>query len=468
MLNRNKLVIKSGIWYVISDFLVRGIEAIMIPLYTRFLTKAEYGNYNNFLSWLQIINVIITLSLQSTLIRAKYDYKERLDEYICSMMALEGVLYIFAAIVINTFQAPFMQIFGMKMSYINGIFIYVILYLAISLFLTRERLFFRYKNSVMVSMGNIVFRVILTLSMFWVLPDKLDATVIGRIFPSIVIGSILTVNFFHKGKSIDIHMWKYALPIALPYVPHLLSLVVLSSVDRIMIKNMCGSEETALYSLAYNCGLMITVLLNSVNAAFAPWLGEKIHLREFNSIRQVSRQYVLLFMCGALFIILLAPEVLLVLGGKSYAESIYVFLPVALGCVYQFFYTLFVNIEQFEKKTVGMAVGSISAAGFNYFLNLYLVPRFGYIAAAYTTLVSYLWLLIVHMFIVWKIGFSKVYNYRFIGFCVVTMAVLSICINWLYHFSEAVRIIVCMVYISILGIAFLKYRNKNKGRGRMK
>ena len=73
--------------------------------------------------------------------------------------------------------------------------------------------------------------------------------------------------------------------------------------------------------------------------------------------------------CG---IMLIVPEFLLIMGGQSYIEAIYVMPPVAFGCVCQFIYTMHVNIEQFKKKTVGMAIASISAAGLNYLLNMFL------------------------------------------------------------------------------------------------
>lgn len=43
-------VLVSGIWYTLSNILVRGINAFTVPLFTRLLTQEEYGEYNNFLS----------------------------------------------------------------------------------------------------------------------------------------------------------------------------------------------------------------------------------------------------------------------------------------------------------------------------------------------------------------------------------------------------------------------------------
>ena len=91
-----------------------------------------------------------------------------------------------------------------------------------------------------------------------------------------------------------------------------------------------------------------------------------------------------------------------------------------------------VNIEQFKKKTVGMAIASISAAGLNYLLNMIFIPKFGYIAAAYTTLASFLWLMIIHMFLVYKIGYANIYDQTKFLKMVVCMGLYTVAVHFLY------------------------------------
>ena len=39
--------LKSGVWYTASNFLVKSIGFITTPLFTRLLTKTEFGIFNN-------------------------------------------------------------------------------------------------------------------------------------------------------------------------------------------------------------------------------------------------------------------------------------------------------------------------------------------------------------------------------------------------------------------------------------
>ena len=59
----NGRVLKSGVWYTASNFLVKGIVFITTPIFTRLLTKTDFGLYNNYVSWLAIITIIVTTNI---------------------------------------------------------------------------------------------------------------------------------------------------------------------------------------------------------------------------------------------------------------------------------------------------------------------------------------------------------------------------------------------------------------------
>ena len=60
--------IKSGIWFTASNFLIKGIGFITTPIFTRLLTKAEFGEFNNFRTWVNILLILTSLNLESSLI----------------------------------------------------------------------------------------------------------------------------------------------------------------------------------------------------------------------------------------------------------------------------------------------------------------------------------------------------------------------------------------------------------------
>lgn len=458
-MNNNTKALKSGLWYTISNFLTKSIGIITTPIFTRMLSHEEFGLYNNFTSWLAVFTILVTLNLDSTFISARYDYEKRFDEYIFSSLSLSTLSALFWIIIFNVFGDLAVARLGLNRVYINCMMIYLLFLPAVNMFQARERYKYEYKISVLIScvitIGTALVSVLMVLSM----SDRLKGRIFGSVIPTIVCGAIIYLYIYRKGKMIKTEYWKYAFPICFPFIPHLLSLTVLNTVDRIMITKICGAEDNALYSLAYTCSSVVTILLTSLNTAFTPWLGEKLHENKIQEINEFSKKYILIFSGLALGIMLISPEIILVLGGKSYLSAMYVMPPVMFGCVCQFLYTMFVNVEQFKKKTIGMAIASVSAAVINYVLNYFMIPKYGYIAAAYTTLISFIWLLFAHMFLVYHLKMNNIYSYKFIFAVVSVSFVITTCLNVLYKHS-LLRYLIIVLYGCACIYVIIRCRNQ--------
>lgn len=458
-MDNNRKALKSGIWYTISDFFTKSIGLITIPIFTRLLSQPEFGIYNTFISWQTVLLIIGSLQLGSSFISARYDYENDFDGYIFSVSILGVISSFLCGLVLNIIYTPLSSFFGISRLYLNAIVIYMIFFPAINLVQLRERYYFKYKVSILISIVLALSTSLLSVLLVLISENKLHGRILGSILPVVIIGIILYIFIIKKGKKLTISYWKYALPICLPFIPHLLSLTLLNSVDKIMITNIQGEKFTALYSAAYSCGAIVTMLLTSMNTAYAPWLGEMLHKKKYDEIKIFSKKYFFLFVLLAIFIMLIAPEILYIIGGTSYMESVNVIPPVACGCVFQFVYTMFVNVEQFNKKTVGMALASLTAAGLNFVLNLLLIPYFGYVAAAYTTLIGYICLAVFHMLLVNKQGFSIVYDYKFIIKILILVICVTVMVNFLYY-NYVIRFIVLLFYWIILFTVLFRNRKE--------
>lgn len=456
--NNNVKALKSGVWYTFSNLVTKSIGFLTTPIFTRLLSRNDYGLYSNYSSWLQTFTVFATLNLGASFISARYDYENGFDGYVSSTLVLSSIVTGIWAILINIFSGFFSSLMGVDIQYINVMIIYLLLFSAVDMFQMRERYYFKYKTTVATSLIIAIMTALLSVLLVVNLENKLFGRIIGSAVPTIFVGALLYILLIKRGKKVNFKYWGYALPLCVPYIPHVLSLSLLNSMDKMMITRICGAEENALYSVAYSCGAIVTMLVSSLNNAFAPWLGEKLHFQEYGEIRRVSRSYIMIFtflVCG---IMLVSPELLLFMGGKSYSEAIFVMPPVALGCVCQFLYTMYVNIEQFSKKTVGMAIASVMAALSNFILNMIFIPIFGYIAAAYTTLASFLILLLIHMWLVRKMDLLKVYSYKLMFGVIGALGVYTVLIHFLYM-NSMVRYAVFAVYIIVAAVLFFRYKD---------
>ena len=186
--NNNAKALKSGIWYTASNFLVGSIGFITTPIFTRLLTKAEFGAYNNYTSWLSIITIFVTLHIEASMISARYDFKSNLDSYILSSLALSSLSTLLWGIVFNVFYPFFGPLMDLDRIYINVMLVYLLFTPAIHMYQSRERYMFRYKNTAISSLIISITTALLSVSLVVLLDNKLYGRIIGAALPSILFG----------------------------------------------------------------------------------------------------------------------------------------------------------------------------------------------------------------------------------------------------------------------------------------
>ena len=93
--------LKSGVWYTVANFIMKGIGFITTPIFTRLLSHDEFGLYSNYASWLQTFTMFVTLNLASTFISARFDFEDDFDGYISSVLSLSTVSTLIWLLIMN-------------------------------------------------------------------------------------------------------------------------------------------------------------------------------------------------------------------------------------------------------------------------------------------------------------------------------------------------------------------------------
>jgi O-antigen/teichoic acid export membrane protein len=109
-------------------------------------------------------------------------------------------------------------------------------------------------------------------------------------------------------------------------------------------------------------------------------------------------QYSKYIFLSAIILILFSKEIVMILADESYYRALDLVPIIILSYIFVFLYTLFGNYSFYRKKTGLISIATLLAGLINIGLNYWLIPEFGYIAAAYTTLVSYILLFLFHYF----------------------------------------------------------------------
>lgn len=452
-------VLKAGILYTICNFMVKGLTFITMPIFTRLMTSSDIGAFSNITAWFNILTIVTTFEIYSSVSIARFDYKDNLNEYISSSLILGTLITLVFYIFVLIFNPFFTNLFGMDLKTINIIFIYLLFYPSVQMFMIKNQINYNYKNTIIVTMANAIFSTLFSILMVIFFSNKLNGRVMGYFIPLTVIAIIVYIYNILKGKKISTKYWKYALKISFPLIWHLLAGYILSSSDRIMITKLISSDANALYSVTYTLSMFVSILWVSMNNAWSPWAYEQMNKKNYNELKIKSKPYTTFFLIIVYAFMLITPELLLIMGGDYYIQAKYVMPPVMVGYIFQFIYSLYVNIEFYHKKQKNIAIGTIIAASINIILNLIFIPKFGYIVAAYTTLIGYLSLLIIHFFFVKKLNCTNWYDTKYFIKISIFSLFSIIVINFLYIYN-IIRYIVILVTI-IIFIIFVIKNKKN-------
>ena len=412
-----RLAFKAGAWYVVSQLIIRGLTFLTTPIFTRLLTTDEYGAVRVFDSWMDMLLPVFGLCIYQNMSRAKLDYEEDYYEYHSSVQALILLFCAVLAALMLAFRRTAESLLSMNTVMLVIMLCFLPMNSVIATYQNREKQLLHYRSNVMVMALVAVPATLISIAAVWyfrgdpAVGSLADVRILSFYIPQIIVGIVISVMVFVRGGfTVRLSHWRYALKYSLPLIPHLLSMYVLSQCDKLMIKRMCGDSLAAIFSLAVTLQYVLYVVIDAVEGSWVPWLFEKLNERDADeaSRRQIhnteiKKPFMLMIFaaCGlALLLQLAAPELIMVLGGKPYAEARYIVAPLLMCTLFAFCSRLFVSIEKYNKKTMLTAVCTVIVAAINIPLNYIFIKRFGYIAAAYTTAFCYMLLLLVHAAVV--------------------------------------------------------------------
>lgn len=111
---------------------------------------------------------------------------------------------------------------------------------------------------------------------------------------------------------------------------------------------------------------------------------------------------------------------------------------------------MYVNYAFYEKKTKNIAAITIVAGGLNILLNYLFIPKFGYIAASGTTLISYVVLFLLHYINVkWILKVKRIINIK--------IFVIPTCMLILMGLMNFIVLVNTKNYISCLAVRILTF-----------
>lgn len=449
--------LKAGLWYTISNVATKAILVLTTPFFARIMTKADYGITATFTSWYTLLVTFCTLNLTYSIGRAKIDMSEKLDEYVGSMQIMSLIVSVIISSIAIVFINPIANMLELTPFLVVILAIYLMFAPTTALYQAKFKYQYRYKENILITFYTTLSSVIISfLLVFTIQEEKYTGRILGIVIPAVLLSLGFWIFAAKKGylKFRKTYV-KYGLAISLPLVLNSISLNILAQSDRIVITKNCGTELTAVYTIAYQIAILVSLVLDSIGQAWLPWFHDTFALKEYDSIRKNLKPLIIFGCYVGLGCVAIAPEAIWIMGGSGYAEGKWVIAPIVLGLVCKFIYANYEHIELHLKKTKYIGFGTVVAAILNIILNIIFVPKYGFIAAGYTTFFSYFVLMSVHYFITKIILKVDIYDHKFMYLAILIEFVFAVILLMLYPY-----VIIRYILIIVMTVIMALY-NKN-------
>jgi len=446
-------------WYLLASLSTKALGFILLPIYTQYLTPADYG----LLTSIEVINYLLPFFFSFTLVNAFdrfYHQKEREANYLTHLFSsIFWFVLLLGGIVVTLIIMS--SYFWMPRFWDISAYPYSILGFVPSLLTELSLLgfaFFRQslqaKKISLILIGSALINIAISLYLI----IGLEMGVIGKLWGNLgaAIFSFLAVLIYVWKKQLlqfVLHkkILKECLAYSIPLIPLVASNWINIFSDRLFIETYENMDAVGIYSIAFHISMILYFVGESIVQVLVP-----ITMKGLENDKKATKDklgdytfYLWIFLLlGCLFAIVFSKPIIAYFLDASFLATHTVIPILCLAIVFQMIHRLYGQIIKFHKRTKIFTIGAIMSSGLNILLNLMFIPKYGYIAAAYTTLtVSILYAL----FIIWQSHKIEIIDTPYLKYFLSTLLFFFLIVSPITgNISFIWRILLFLVISSIL------------------
>jgi O-antigen/teichoic acid export membrane protein len=467
--------------YGLSSIVARIINFFFVPLYTRMLTTGNYGLASELLAYIALLQVVLTFGMETGFFRFASKDKNRAEVIFSTALMSLGATSISFLLLIVLFSGKLSVFAGHPVNYI----IYAALILAIDCFTAILFAELRFKNK---AFKFALFRSIKILSevgfnviLFFVLPkyfvshpDSFFLKFVpanpdyGYILMAILLSCIVSLVLFLPrllklqlifSKKQFHELMIYSLPLMIAGLPG----VANDFISRIFFRFFAPDtspwqDQLGIFNANVKLAVFMVLFVQMFRYAAEPFFFSSSLREDMKKVYADVMKYfvafcVLIFLCIAMY-----PELFALLLGKSFRSGIAV-LPIML--IANILLGIVFNLSMWYKlsgKTQFALTITLLGLGINLVINIIFMPVYGFMAAAWGYLLSYLAMVIFSYYLSRKY-YPIPYEWKAIILYFLTAIALYLISVTLAPSNLSARIALNTVYIIAFVIFVLKREN---------
>ncbi len=452
-MNKKKALVKNTLILAVGKLSTQMAALLLVPLYTFFLSPAEYGIVDLVITYTVLLAPVLTLQMEMAVFRFLVDV--RLDEGQKKHIISNTMQIVIATIAISI--VVFMVVNLLVVIPYGGLILGIgIMTMLFNLFLQIARGLGRNKDFAAVSIISALASVAAALG--FVVYAKLGiAGVLGTMLVSLTLGTVYIFFRLHLYRYItfsnpDNVLKKELVQYSLPLIPNGVSWWVISLFDRTIIAIFLGVTSNGIYAVSNKYATIFTSIFSIFGMSWTE--AASIHINDkkknvfFSDVFNMS-----LRVFGALGILLVAVLPLLFdfAIGEAY-KAAYQYIPILiLGAFLNAIVGLYSAIYVARKMTKQVMTTSLIAAAINIIINFALISLIGLYAAALATALAYGAMAIYRHYDVKKyvvIDYDK--SLLFV------LTVLYIGVIYVYYINAVYLNVISVVFVVIISLLLNK------------
>jgi len=390
--------------YGLGTMLLRSISLLVLPLYTRYLTPADYGIVALASTLTSLMSLVFSLSLPNAINRFFF-----LEEAGRTRRRMSGTIWLamvtialVLSVILDLTSAPLFGIIAPQLPFTP--YVRVAIWTAfLSLFgqVPLGLLQVKEKPAEYVWWTSIALVLTVALTVLFVVVLRKGAY--GYLLATLVANALLTVPYVvltlrDAEVSINGAYLKRALAFSLPLVPHGLASWALSVSDRAILQLYVSLSAVGLYSLGYQFGSIMIMASGAISTAWWPFVYKKMEEKGDGAKPELARlvTYYAFIVCAlAIALCIFSRGALKIVVAQSFQSAYSVVPIIVLGYLWNSLYVVPAQFLFVKSQTKWLPVVTVTAGVINVGINFTLIPRFGIMAAAWATFVAFLVMLIL-------------------------------------------------------------------------
>lgn len=386
-----RTIAKNSIFLAVSSAL-NLVLGFFYAVYTaRYLGAEGYGTIAFALSLCVIFGVLMDLGLGQLAIRDISRDKSLSDKYFFNIMAIKSILVILTLLLIavtmnvirpsnsDSIKVVYIIALSTSLSSFNGVFGFV--------FQSHEKMEYN-------SIGSVLNGTIMLLGALLAINQGFSVVGFAFIYLLANIVSvgysfmIFATKFFKARTHIDISIWKALLIEAMPFGFTGLFVSMFYSVATVMLSYSKGNEAVGWYNAPYRLITILLILPQILNIALFPAMSNfyMSSADRFRFIQLKSFKYmIVLALPIGVGTTILADRIISMIFGPAFSNSVIALQILIWSTVIIFIGSPFSNLLAASNRQMVVAKITALCAIEIVLLNLWIIPKFSYIGASFTT-----------------------------------------------------------------------------------